>query len=219
MEKYFPILENCALFAGIEKGDIPGLLACLGAAVRQYSRQQQIFSEGEPSRFVGILLSGSAQVVNQDIYGNRSILSRVLPGQLFGESFACAGQELLPVSVVAEDAAEVMLIDCRRITTACTNACGFHNQMIFNLLQVVARRNLEFHQKLEITRKRTTREKLLAYLLGEAKLAGSREFTIPYDRQALADYLGVERSAMSAELSKLQKEGVLQTNRSRFQLL
>ena len=219
MEKYFPILEKCALFAGIEKGDIPGLLACLGAVVRQYSRQQQIFSEGEPARFVGILLSGSAQVVNQDIYGNRSILSRVLPGQLFGESFACAGQELLPVSVVAEDAAEVMLIDCRRITTACTNACGFHNQMIFNLLQVVARRNLEFHQKLEITRKRTTREKLLAYLLGEAKNAGSREFTIPYDRQALADYLGVERSAMSAELSKLQKEGVLQTNRSRFQLL
>ena len=91
--------------------------------------------------------------------------------------------------------------------------------MIFNLLQVVARRNLEFHQKLEITRKRTTREKLLAYLLGEAKNAGSREFTIPYDRQALADYLGVERSAMSAELSKLQKEGILQTNRSRFQLL
>ena len=219
MEKYFGILEGCPLFKGIEKGDVPGLLACLGAMTRQYFRQQQIFSEGEPARFVGILLSGSAQVVNQDIYGNRSIVSRVLPGQLFGESFACAGAEILPVSVVAEEDCTVMLIDCRRITTSCTNACGFHNRMIFNLLQAVAQRNLEFHQKLEITRKRTTREKLMAYLLGEAKNAGSREFTIPYDRQALADYLGVERSAMSAELSKLQKEGVLETHRSRFKLL
>ena len=112
-----------------------------------------------------------------------------------------------------------MLIDCRRITTSCTNACGFHNAMIYNLLQAVAKKNLEFHQKLAITAKRTTREKLMAYLLSQAKGAGSREFTISYDRQALADYLGVERSAMSAELSKLQKEGVLETTRSHFRLL
>ena len=219
MEKYFSVLEACTLFSSIEKEDIPGLLACLGASVRQFSRQQQILSEGEPARFVGILLSGSAQVVNQDIYGNRSILSKVLPGQLFGESFACAGAETLPVSVVANEDCAVMLIDCRRITTSCSNACGFHNRMIYNLLQAVAQRNLEFHQKLEITAKRTTREKLMAYLLSEAKAAGSREFTIAYDRQALADYLGVERSAMSAELGKLQKDGVLKTNRSRFTLL
>lgn len=219
MEKYFHVLEGCALFHGIEKSDIPGLLACLGASVREFRRQQQIFSEGEPARFVGILLAGSAQVVNQDIYGNRSILSRILPGQLFGESFACAGAETLPVSVVAEEDSAVMLIDCHRITTSCSNACGFHHRMIFNLMQAVARRNLEFHRKLEITAKRTTREKLMAYLLGEAKVSGSREFTIAYDRQELADYLGVERSAMSAELSKLQKDGVLETNRSKFRLL
>jgi len=219
MEKYFSVLEGCALFEGIEKGDIPGLLVCLGASIRAFSRQQEIFSEGEPAQFVGILLSGSAQVVNRDIYGNRSIVSQVLPGQLFGESFACAGARALPVSVVAQEDSAVMLIDCRRITTACSNACGFHNRMIYNLLQVVARRNLQFHQKLEITAKRTTREKLMAYLLGEAKAAGSRTFTIGYDRQALADYLGVERSAMSAELSKLQRDGVLKTNRSHFILL
>ena len=219
MEKYFAVLQDCALFENIQKEDIPGLLACLGASVREFARQQQILSEGEPARFVGILLRGSAQVVNQDIYGNRSIVSTVTPGQLFGESFACAGAQSLPVSVVAEETCEVMLIDCRRITTSCTNACGFHSAMIYNLLQAVAKKNLEFHQKLAITAKRTTREKLMAYLLSQAKRAGSREFTISYDRQALADYLGVERSAMSAELSKLQKEGVLETTRSRFKLL
>lgn len=212
-------LRQSPLFEGIRDADIPGLLACLGASVRKIGRQQYIMTEGDPATQLGILLSGSASIVNQDILGNRSILSLVQPGQLFAESFACAGAKTLPISVVANEEVSVMLIDCRRITQSCTNACGFHNQMIYNLLQAVAARNLEFHQKLEITAKRTTREKLMAYLLSQAKQAGSKEFTIPYDRQGLADYLGVERSAMSAELSKLQKEGVLETNRSWFQLL
>ena len=219
MEKYFSVLRQSPLFQGIADDDIPGLLACLGAAVRQMGKQQYILTEGEPATRLGILLSGSAAVVHQDIYGNRSILSLVQPGQLFAESFACAGAKTLPVSVIAQEDSAIMLIDCRRITQSCSNACGFHNQMIYNLLQAVAARNLEFHQKLEITAKRTTREKLMAYLLSQAKLVGRREFTIPYDRQGLADYLGVERSAMSAELSKLQKEGILITNRSHFTLL
>ena len=218
MEKYFSVLSRCALFAGIDPADISGLLACLGASVRKITKNQYILSEGDPAAFVAILLSGSAQIINQDIYGNRSILSKIMPGELFGESFACSGVQALPVSVVATEDSEVMLIDCRRITTSCSNACGFHNQMIYNLLQSVAIRNLEFHRKLDIVSKRTTREKLMAYLLAEAKRAGSNSFTIPYDRQALADYLNVERSAMSAELSRLQKDGILRTNRSHFTL-
>ena len=218
MEKYFHILNRCALFHGIDPVDIPGLLACLGASVRKVAKNQHILAEGDPATWVAILLSGSAEIINQDIYGNRSILSQITPGELFGESFSCSGVQTLPVSVIATDDSHVMLIDCRRITTSCSNACGFHNQMIYNLLQSVAVRNLEFHQKLEIVSKRTTREKLMAYLLSEAKKHGSNSFTIPYDRQGLADYLGVERSAMSAELSKLQKDGILTTNRSHFTL-
>lgn len=219
MEKYFSVLKECPLFWQIAPEELSGLLACLGANVRHYKRRQHILFQGETAKFVCVMLQGSASVVNQDIYGNRSMLSRISPGQLFGESFACAGAQSLPVSVVAEEDCRVMLIDCHRITVSCSNACGFHNQMIYNLLRAVAQKNLEFHQKLEITQKRTTREKLMAYLLAQAKAAGSREFTIPYDRQALADYLGVERSAMSAELSKLQRDGVLETKRSRFTLL
>ena len=218
MEKYFSVLQTCPLFQGISTAEIPGLLRCLGTSVRQVGKQQYILSEGEPAQQLGILLSGSASIVHEDILGNRSILSSVKPGQLFAESFSCAGVQKMPVSVVAGEESAVMLIDSQRITQSCSNACGFHNQMIFNLMQAIATRNLEFHQKLEITAKRTTREKLMAYLLTQAKLAGSKEFTIPYDRQELADYLGVERSAMSAELSKLQKEGILKTNRSHFTL-
>ena len=219
MEKYLPVLQSCTLFQDIASSDIPGLLACLGANLRSFKKQQQILSEGDPADRLGILLTGNAAIVSQDIYGNRSILASVQPGQLFAESFACSGTEFLPVSVVAGEDAAALLIDSRRITQSCSNACGFHNQMIYNLLQAVAARSLEFHQKLEITARRTTREKLMAYLLSQAKAAGSKEFTIPYDRQELADYLGVERSAMSAEISKLRADGILNCNRSHFTLL
>lgn len=219
MKEFFPVLQKAALFDGIDPSDISGLLVCLGASVREVRKNHQILAEGDPAKYVGIMLSGSASVTNLDIYGNRSILSQIAEGELFGESFACADAAVLPVSVVANEDCKVMLIDCRRVIASCSNACGFHNQMIYNLLRAVARRNLEFHKKLEITTRRTTRGKLMAFLLTEAKRAGSKHFSIAYDRQALADYLGVERSAMSAELSKMQKDGILQTKRKEFILL
>ena len=219
MKNYLPILTQCPLFEGICREDIPGLLDCLGAKVGSAGKNRQILSQGERAAYVGILLSGSAHIAKQDYYGTRSIVGRVVPSELFGESFACAEVPELPVSVVAEEESTYLLIDCRRITTSCSNACGFHSRMIFNLLKTVAARNLEFHQKLEITAKRTTREKLMAYLLSQAKAAENKSFTIPYDRQELADYLGVERSAMSTELSKLRKDGVIDFQRSRFTLL
>ena len=127
MKEYLPVLENTVLFDGIQAEDISGLVVCLGATVREVKKNQQILSEGDPAKFVGILLSGSASVTIQDIYGNRSILSQVYTGELFGESFACADAEILPVSVVANEDCRVMLIDCRRVITSCSNACGFHN--------------------------------------------------------------------------------------------
>lgn len=141
------------------------------------------------------------------------------PSRIFGESFACAGIEVLPVNVVASEDTDVLLIDARRITQSCSNSCSFHSRMIFNLLNIVARKNLVFHQKIEITSKRSTREKLMTYLLLEAKKNGSNTFTIPYDRQELADYLEVERSGLSAEISKMKKEKMLESHRCTFSLL
>ena len=219
MNEYFPVLSKCSLFDGIDSKDLSAVLACLGAKISDYHKNQIIFQEGDPAKYVGIVLSGAAQIIQEDYYGNRSILARVEPSELFGESFACAGISALPVSVTASESCQVMLIDCRRITVSCSSACSFHNKMIFNLLRVVATKNLLFHQKLQITSHRTTREKLMAYLLAQAKQADSRSFTIPYDRQALADYLGVDRSAMAAEISKLRRDGVISCEKSRFELL
>lgn len=218
MEQYLPIIRTSKLFSGIETSNLSAMLGCLGARFLSFSKSEPILQEGQPAKDVGLLLSGSAQVLRIDYYGNRSIVANVSPAQLFGEAFACAEVEHLPVSVVATEPCQVMMIDCRRITITCDSACSFHNQMIFNLLKVVAQKNILFHQKIEITSQRSTREKLMTYLLMQAKEQGRSQFTIPFDRQALADYLEVERSGLSAEISKLRKEGVLDTKRNWFKL-
>lgn len=219
MKEYFSILKMSGLFQEIADEHIDAMLGCLGAKVRSVKKEESIFREGQKAIYLGIVLSGSVQIVQDDFYGNRTIVTRVEPCGLFGETFAFADIDALPVSVIAAENSKVMLIDCKRITNACCNACEFHKQIIYNLLHVMAMKNLIFHQKIEITSKRTTREKLMAYLLAVAKQNNSQSFTIPYDRQALADYLGVERSAMSAEISKLRKEGLIECHKSNFTIL
>ena len=219
MRKYFDVLQRCALFRNIGEEDLSALLVCLGAGVARFSRQEVILAEGEPAKRIGIVLSGSAQIAQVDYFGNRSIVAHLEPAELFGESFACAGVEELPVSVQANEPAEILFLDCARITQPCSGGCTFHRQLVDNLLRSMAAKNLQFHQKMQIISKRTTREKLMAYLLLQAKKHHGASFTIPYDRQGLADYLGVERSGLSAEIGKLCRQGILKSSRSRFELL
>ena len=219
MKKYFEILKTCALFREIQEADYGPLLSCFGARPWHYEKGAVILDEGDPAEYVGVVLSGTVQVVRMDYYGNRSIMAKLGPGGIFAEAFACAGVPVMPVSVVAAEEAEILLLQARHIITSCGNACHFHNQMIHNLLRVVAAKNLACNQKIEIMSQRTTREKLMAYLLLEAKRTGKSSFSIPYDRQELADYLEVDRSGLSAEISKLRKEQVLLCRKNEFTLL
>ena len=219
MKKYFNVIRKCPLFEGIEDNDLLGLLGCLGATVMSFEKKYTIFTEGSRARYLGIVLSGSAQIVQIDYYGNRSIIHEIVTSELFGEAFACAETETIPVSVIANEDCEVLLIDCMRILHTCENACGFHQRLIFNLTKDIATKAIMFQQKIEIISKRSTREKLLAYLNIQARKNGSRSFVIPFDRQELADYLEVERSGLSAEISKLRKEGIINSNKNSFELL
>ena len=219
MKEFLPILQNCPLFEGIRGEDLPGMLGCLEAKPITAKKGQHVFHEGDTTVFIGIVLTGSVQLIREDFYGNRSIVTHISPTQLFGESYAFSGTQALPVSVVADEDSQILLLDSRRISACCSNACDFHNRVIFNLLRLVASKNLVLHQKIQITSKRTTREKLMAYLLNQAKLQNSNTFTIPYDRQALADYLEVDRSGLSMEISKLRREGILACEKSYFHLL
>ncbi len=219
MKKFLRILRQCPLFAEIEEESLLRMLTCLGARVEMFDKKYTVLAEGNPARYIGIVLSGSVQIIRTDYYGNRSLLSEIYPSELFGEAFACAEVDAIPVSVIANEPSEIMLIDCSHILHTCQNNCGFHQQLIFNLMKDLATKTILFHQKMEITAKRSTREKLLAYLMMYAKKAGSSRFEIPFDRQELADYLEVDRSGLSAEIGKLRREGVLESEKNFFELL
>ena len=219
MKKYLEILKKCPLFDKIGEEDLLRMLTCLGAKVDFFDKKYTVFSEGSPAKYIGIVLSGSAQIVQVDYYGNRSILSRIHQSELFAEAFACAEVASMPVSVIADEPCDVMFIDCSHILHICSNGCGFHHQLIYNLMKDLAQKTLLFHQRIEITSKRSTREKLLAYLAAEARKHNSHRFDIPFDRQELADYLEVERSGLSAEISKMKKEGLIDNTKNHFVLL
>ncbi len=219
MEEYFDILSQCPLFAGISREELKSMLSCLDGRIIQTPKGSPVFLEGDRAEFVGVVLSGKVQILRTDFYGNRSVLTVVSPGGLFGEAFACAGVETLPVSAMALENAGVLLLDCRRVLKSCPNACTFHKKLVQNLLRGIAQKNLILTQKIRCMSQKTTQEKLMEFLLEQAKQHGRAEFVIPYDRQALADYLGVERSAMSAEISKLKKAGRIDCSGSRFRVL
>ena len=219
MKKYLEILKKCPLFFGIDDESLLRMLGCLGARVEFFDKKYTVFAEGSAAKYIGIVLTGTVHTIQVDYYGNRSILSELRAPQVFAEAFACAEVDALPVSVIANEPSEIMLIDCEHILHTCENSCGHHQQLIFNLMKDLATKTLLFHQRIEITAKRTTREKLLSYLSLQAKSAGSSHFIIPFDRQELADYLEVDRSGLSAEISKLRREGILTCEKNRFALL
>lgn len=219
MKEFAHIVEQCPLFHGIRLEDLNAMLGCIGGRKITVAKGQAVCREGDAATHVGMVLEGAVRLEREDYYGNRSIVAHIGPAELFGETYACAGIQALPISVVADEASTVLLMDCRRITTTCSSACAFHSRIIFNLLKLVATKNLVYDQKIQITSKRTTREKLMAYLLSQAKLTSSNTFTIPYDRQELADYLEVDRSGLSAEISKLRKEKIIESEKSTFTIL
>ncbi len=212
-------LRNCALFEGVETNDFSAVLGCIQARQQQFKKNEIILREGETAKNIGIVLSGTVRLEQTDYHGNRNILTTVVPSELFGESFAFAGMAQMPITVIATEDCEILLLDCRKLTEVCSNACTFHHQMILNLLKIIATKNIFLNQKAEIMSKRTTREKLMTYLFSETKKHGKSSFTIPFDRQALADYLAVDRSGLSAEISKLREEGLIESNRSHFRIL
>lgn len=219
MEKILDTLSDCPLFSGISRAELSGLVGCLGAKVMLHDRNSIVFDEGSEPKYVGILLSGSAQLIQEDYYGNRSLIGEVHSPDVFGEAFACANVETLPLSVVASEPSEVMLIECSRILRTCSSACSYHHRLIYNLMQGLAEKTILLHRRCEITSQRTTRDKLLSYLMLYAKDVRADSFDIPFDRQELADYIEVDRSGLSREIGRLCREGVIECRRRHFRLL
>lgn len=219
MQKYLPVLRNCPFFTGLTDDEILSILHCVSAAKITRPRGSYIFRAGDSTEVMGLMLSGSTLVIQEDLWGHRNILSKCSTGDFFGEPYAATPGAILNISVVAEEDCEILLLNVKRLLTSCPTACDHHQKLIRNLVSVLANKILLFNDKITHVSKRTTREKLLSYLSAEAQRCGDAEFDIPYSRQQLADYLSVERSGLSAELCRMRDEGILAFHKNHFQLL
>lgn len=219
MRKFLNVLKKCPLFYDVTEENIVPMLECLEAKTDIFDKNFTILSEGTPAKYIGIVLSGSVQITQTDYYGNRSILGNLCEGELFSEAFACMQMTSMPVSVIANEKSKIIFIDCNHILHTCQKGCPYHQQLVYNLMRVLASKTVMFQQKIEIISKRTTREKLLTYLTICAKKNNKNSFKIPFNRQELADYLEVDRSGLSAEISKLRKDDILECSRNHFKLL
>ena len=209
-------LSKTVLFRGSSPEEIKTMLDCLSAQTQTYQRGGIVYHAGDVVTSLGLVLSGSVSIENDDVWGNKSILDRVGPGQVFAETYACVPGEPLLISVVAAETTEILFLDMSRVLHICSNACGFHSKLIRNLLAISAQKNLNLSRRIFHTSSKSIRGRLLSYLSFQAIQHGSRDFVIPFNRQQLADYLSVDRSAMSSELSKMQKDGLLKVERSHF---
>jgi CRP-like cAMP-binding protein len=219
MENYPQALKKCPLFSGICESELQALLKCLSASRSVFEKNHFVFSADERATSVGVVLSGGVLILQEDFWGNRSILTRIDPGELFGEAFSCAGVEKLPVSALAAEKSEILLIDFRKVAVTCSSNCEFHSRLINNMIQILAMKNIMLTQKIEHITRKTIREKLMSYLSAQSRQSKSDSFVIPFNRQELADYLSVDRSAMSSELGRMRDEGILSFDRSSFELL
>ena len=211
-------LSKIPIFQGIEEPEIASLLQCLQATERTYQKGETILSEGSITENMGIVLSGMALISCGDIWGNTSVLGHVTPGSVFAEVYACIPGEPLLITVSAAEDTTVLFMNVGRILSTCTNACPFHTRLARNLLTVCAHKSLQLSQRILHTSSKSIRGRLMSYFSQCAKQAGNHTFQIPYNRQQLADYLGVDRSAMCHELSKMQKEGLISYEKNRFSL-
>lgn len=212
-------LSKTLLFRGISPQEIETMMGCLRGVTKKYARGSIIYHAGDTLNSMGMVLTGSVSIENDDIWGNKSILDKVGPGQVFAETYAYLPGEPLMVNIVASEPTEILFMNTDCMFTVCSHACGFHNKLIRNMLTISAQKSLNLSRRILHTSSKTIRGRLLSYLSFQATQHGSREFEIPFNRQQLADYLSVDRSAMSNELSKMQKEGMIKSDRNHFTIL
>ena len=219
MKKYIPILKRTQMFSGVGDNEIFGMLSCLGARLYCYKKEEYVFRQGERVSDIVVLVEGNLLIQNDDYWGDRSILGRIALGEMFGEAYVAPDSGVLLNDVVATEDSTVIFFDVKRILTTCSSACRFHTMIIQNMFYAISEKNRKLVQKLGHMSKRSTQEKLISYLSEEAKKQNSSYFTIPFNRQQLADFLSVDRSAMSNELCKMRDKGLLEFDKNNFRLL
>ena len=214
----FPVkeLKHSQLFRGITEDELTAMLDCLSGSIRQYKKDASIFRWGDRISQIGLILKGNVHIVRESYWGKESLLARLGPGDLFGETYACVPQATFDGTALAAADTEILFLDLKRVLTTCSSACRFHTKLIQNLLGVLAEKNLHFSRKIDCLTPHTIRAKLLEYFSQQMRLQSSKKFTIPFNRQQLADYLSVDRSSMTVELYKMKDEGLIDFDKNNF---
>lgn len=218
MRKFLSLLMKNPLFESIHESEIQSLLSCLDAEQSEIPKDGFALMAGDRPNYIGIVLEGKLQIGREDAEGNRTLLDTLFPGDFFGETLVCAGVEHSPVSILAVAPSKVLKLDFRRLLKVCPNSCEFHSTIIRNMVGVIAWKNLLLQGRMEILDQKTIRERLLVYLSRNQKRHGEA-FTVPLNRNELAEYLAVDRSALSRELGRLQDEGLIRYHKNEFSLL
>ncbi|MDD2216709.1 MAG: Crp/Fnr family transcriptional regulator [Eubacteriales bacterium] len=214
----YDLIAKTPLFKGISINDIPSMLNCLGSQKLTYEKDSFIFLAEESRPKVGIMLCGKAQIIKENYFGDRTIIGSLESGDIFGETYACMGLSEIPVSVLATENSQALLLDMHKITHTCQSACTFHHQVITNLLKILAKKNTLLNAKMSYITHKTIRGRLEAYFNDQAEKTHSLEFKVPFNRNELADYLCIDRSAMCRELSRMKQEGLIDYHKNRFRV-
>lgn len=205
------------IFKGVQDSDLAPMLQCLGAEVRKVRKAEILLLAGDRPEHVGIVLAGQLHIIREDRDGNRSLIATVISGEIFAEALCCAGIAESPVTVIADTDSTVMLLRFTQILRTCPNTCAFHAKLIENMLGLMARKNLQLQGRMEIISLKSVRAKVLQYLEPFAAEKG-REFAIPFNREEFADFLCVERTALSHELARMKKDGLIAYRKNLFVL-
>ena len=207
------------LFHGIKQDELNAMLSCIGYHIGTFKKGDIVAFEGDNLKHIGIVMKGSVDMVKEDLWGNKTMLLRMGKDELFGETFACGSDSLSVVTFLVSEDAKILFMPFDRVMHSCTMACQFHHRLIENMVKIIADKNRDLMRKIDVVSKRTIREKLLAYLSIQAQVQNARYFEIPLGRVELAEYLCVDRSALTRELAKMKEDGLIDYDKNCFRIL
>lgn len=219
MSFHINLLRKMSFFAGIPGDIIEKTLVCFNAKVKKYKSDEFILNAGDKISTIGVIVRGKIYVAKDDYFGNRNIINELSSGDIFGEVFLSAGIERIPVSIFSETDSEILFIEYKKLVEPCGCTCEYHTVLMKNLLKSLSKRNLMLNEKIEILGKRNMRDKIGSYLKGQLEKSGKNEIIINFSRQELADFLCVDRSALCRELSKMQKEELIEVSGKKIKIL
>lgn len=212
------ILTHTPLFNSISKDDLGSVLGCLQPKVCTYSKNSYIAVEGECFSGLGILLAGKATVIKENAAGSRLVMTMMEAGDMFGEMIVFSTRELWPVSVIAQAECQVTFLPSVKIMGTCSNVCASHKQLITNMLTIISEKAIMLNRKVEYLAIKGMREKISTYLLEQYKLTGRNTFTVSLNRNDLADFFNVSRTALSREMGRMRDEGLIEFYRSSIKI-